>query len=368
MRDQKKKSKGRLWKLLSWIACIGLLLSYAGTFISPADFKGLFLFAISYPLWFLSTIISLLFWAFRKSKFVLVPLLALLLGWPIHGRFIQLLPKFQNEVPEAESKLKVLTYNVRLFDLYNWSKNTETRDKIIDLLVDQKADVMCFQEFYHTEREGVFETKNTLLKLMPVKYYHEKYTHKMHGDQYFGVVTFSKYPIVNRGFIPFETDYNNFCIYSDILVDKDTIRVYNTHLASIRFQKEDYKFMEVGGEEQDKIEGGQRILSRLTSAAVNRSEQAEKVSQSIAESPYPVILCGDFNDTPVSFTYRTLRENLEDSFIAKGSGIGNTYIGAFPSFRIDYILHSERIKARAYKTLPEKYSDHHAVTVDFSWE
>lgn len=367
MGGEKRKSRALLWKLLTWIACIGLLLSYASTLVSPASIKGLFLFGISYPFWFLSSLISLIFWSLRKSKYAFFPLLVILLGWSIHGRFIQLMPKFQDEIAQDENHLKILTYNVRLFDLYNWSNNTETRDKIIDLLVSEKADIMCFQEFYHTDREGVFETKDTLLDLLPVQYYHEKYTHKLHGQQYFGVVTFSKYPIVNKGFIPFETDYNNFCIYSDIVVGEDTLRVYNTHLASIRFQKEDYKFMEQGGEEQDKIEGGQRILSRLTNAAVNRSEQAEKVNESIKTSPYPVILCGDFNDTPVSYTYRTLRENLDDSFIHKGSGVGNTYIGAFPSFRIDYILHSEGIIPHSYNTLPEKYSDHHAVTAEFSW-
>ena len=363
----KRTSKGRVWKLLTWILCSGLLLSYLSTFISPANVKWLFLAGISYPFWFVGTLISLFYWILRRSKFVLVPLVVILVGWSIHGRFIQFLPKFQETVEAGAPELKVMTYNVRLFDLYNWSKNTETRDKIFTMLMEEDADIYCFQEFYHTDREGVFETKDTLLQLLPLQYYHEKYTHKMTGQQYFGVVTFSKYPIVNKGFIPFETDYNNFCIYSDVVINQDTIRIYNTHLASIRFQKEDYKFMEQNGEEQSKLEGGQRILSRLTSAAVNRSEQSEKVAASVAESPYPVILCGDFNDTPVSYTYRTFRRALKDSFISKGSGVGNTYIGAFPSFRIDYILHSEGLEPLSYHTLPQKYSDHHAVTASFSW-
>lgn len=364
MRDRRKR-KGRLWKWLSWLLIIPLLLSYVSTIVSPADIKWIYLFGISYPFWFLGTLIAFVFFAFRKSRFSFIPLIALVLGWNIHGRYLQLMPKVQEEIPEDSESLRVMSYNVRLFDLYNWSENTSVRDKIFEQIKNEEPDIICFQEFYHTDRKGYFETKDTLLQILPLPYVHEKYTHKMRGQQYFGVATFSRYPIVNQGNIPFETDFNNFCIYTDLLVNEDTIRVYNTHFASIRFQKEDYKFMEDNGGEESTLKGGQRILGRLTSAAVNRSEQCEKVSEHVHSSPYDVILCGDFNDTPVSYTYRTLAKELDDAFIEKGSGIGNTYIGAFPSFRIDYILHRGEREVASFRTLPEKYSDHHAIVADF---
>jgi endonuclease/exonuclease/phosphatase family metal-dependent hydrolase len=287
----------------------------------------------------------------------------MLLGWNIHGSYVQLLPKIQED--SEEKGIRIMSYNVRLFDLYNWSENTQTRDKILQLIEQEDPDVVCFQEFYHTDREGVFETRDTLLKIIPFVDLHEKYTHKMRGQQYFGVATFSKFPIVGRGEIPFETDYNNFCIYTDLAIDGDTIRVFNTHMASIRFQKEDYTFLESSESPENTIEGGQRIMKRLLAAAISRTEQCDRINKPVKESPFDVILCGDFNDTPVSYAYQTLRESLDDAFIAKGSGIGNTYIGAFPSFRIDYILYSESLETLSFDVLPEKHSDHHAIVAEF---
>jgi hypothetical protein len=168
--------------------------------------------------------------------------------------------------------------------------------------------------------------------------------------------------------VPFASDANNFCIYADLLVSGDTIRVYNGHLQSIRLKPEDYDLANGKTEQSEIDDAGKRIARRLKSAFVKRQEQVDRIATSIQASPYPVVLCGDFNDPPVSYTYETFSDILEDSFVACGNGIGNTYIGAFPSFRIDYILHSPSLKAIAYKTLDEKLSDHHAVTATLEWQ
>jgi len=220
--------------------------------------------------------------------------------------------------PKEGNTLNVMSYNVRLFDLYNWTEGSKTRDKIFQFLKSHPADVLCFQEFYHTDRKGVFETRDTLIQFLENKHYHEKYTHEMNGQQYFGVVTFSKYPIVDRGEMPFASDVNNFCIYTDILVGSDTIRVYNAHMASVRFQKEDYKALEDGPNKDDAV----RLADRLRTAFVKRASQSEKIKSHVASSPHPVVMCGDFNDTPVSYTYNELSENLNDAFVGHGSGLG----------------------------------------------
>lgn len=360
-RDNRRRF--RLLRVFSLLAVGGLLLGYLSTMVSPATISWLYLFGISYPFWLVGTLISIVLFLLFRSKFAIIPLLALLFGWNIHGSYLQLLPKFQGD-SNAES-LKVMSYNVRLFDLYNWSENTKTRDRILALIAEEDPDIICFQEFYHTDREGVFETRDTLLKMLPFVDLHEKYTHKMRGKQYFGVATFSRFPIVARGEIPFETDYNNFCIYSDLKVGEDTIRMFNTHMASIRFQKEDYTFLESSESPENTFLGGQRIMKRLLAAAISRTEQSDRIHSAVKESPYEVVLCGDFNDTPVSYAYQSLRESLNDAFISKGSGIGNTYIGAFPSFRIDYILYSEGMETLSFEVLPDKHSDHHAIVAEF---
>lgn len=296
---------------------------------------------------------------------MILSLVAILLGAGYLSDFFQI--SFSGKRKEGEKSLKVLTYNVRLFDLYNSKSGKVTRDKIFDLLDREKADIICFQEFYHTDRKGFFTTRDSLLKFLPNKYYHERYTHALTGRQYFGVALFSKHPIVNKGFVPFASDANNFCIYADIKVKGDTVRVYNAHLQSIRFRPEDYALVDGNKNQEELDQGGKRIARRLKLAFNKREEQVNRVAESISNCKYKVILCGDFNDTPVSYTYNTFDHLLKDSFVEAGSGVGNTYIGNFPSFRIDYIMHSAGMEAIEYHTLPEKLSDHHAVTAVIQW-
>lgn len=296
---------------------------------------------------------------------MLISLITFFIGWNHFTNFFQL--SLSSKKAPSPQELKVLTYNVRLFGYYNTKKPIENRNAIFKVLEKEQADVICFQEFYHNEKKGVFSTRDTLLKFLPNKYYHERFTHALTGKQYFGVALFSKYPIINKGSVPFSNDPNNFCIYADLKVGGDTIRVYNAHLQSIRFKPEDYALME-GNKNQEHLEqGGKRIVRRLIRAFTKREEQVERVLKDIQRSPYKVILCGDFNDPPTSYTYGTFSKVLNDSFIEAGKGIGNTYIGVFPSFRIDYILHSKEMKAVDYQTLPEELSDHHAITARLTW-
>ena len=146
------------------------------------------------------------------------------------------------------------------------------------------------------------------MQFLKTKNHHERYTHEMTGEQYFGVVTFSRYPIVNKGEIAFENDDNNYCIYTDILQASDTIRIFNAHLGSIRLQDSDYAVFgdqETGRVYQREVKE-QKIIARQKVAFEKRAIQIEKVMEEVKKSPYPVILCGDFNDTPVSYCYRRI--------------------------------------------------------------
>ena len=183
---------------------------------------------------------------------------------------------------------------------------------------------------------------------------------------HFGIATFSTYPIIAQGTMQFPDDLNNLCLWSDIVIGPDTIRVYNAHLASIRFGDQDYRFVkdvQEGSGADSLSTAGQRILGRLKNAFIRRATETEQITAHMRKSPYPVIWCGDMNDTPMSFSYHQLRElGLYDAFVGSGQGIGHTYIGAFPSFRIDHILHSGRLHAWDFHTLPEDLSDHRPIT------
>lgn len=365
IHKQRKSRTNWFVMIFNVLAALALVFSYLATHIRPSTFEYLSLFGLGYPFILLVNFLFVFYWFFKKRKLMLLSLFAFFIGWNHFTDFFQL--SFPSKKKEDQKELKVLTYNVRLLGYYDEKKSIEKRDKIFDLLDKEQADVLCFQEFYHTDREGVFETRDTIVKFLPNKFYHERFTHALSKKQYFGVALFSRYPIIKKGHVPFASDANNFCIYVDLKIKDDTVRVYNAHLQSIRFRPEDYALVD-GNKNQEQIEkGGKRIARRLTSAFVKREEQVERIIESIQSCPHKVVLCGDFNDTPVSYAYEAFTDELKDSFIEAGSGIGNTYIGVFPSFRIDYILHSKGMEAIKYRTLPEKYSDHHAITATLVW-
>jgi len=370
--DSQEKNKKRSF-LLRWmfilniIAVLFLLLSYGASFISPEKIWWLALFGLGYGILLSIHALFIIFWLLLKNKKFLLSFCAVIIGGSkilniaeIH--FFETAPTIKNA---SAFPLKVMSFNVRLFDLYNWMHNTETREKIFQFLAQESPDIVCFQEYYTSEsRENNFNYNDTLKEILHAPYSDVEYTVTMQKLNHWGIATFSRFPIVNRHAVRFQKKDGNIFIFSDIAIGTDTIRVYNTHLESIRFRMQDYKFIENLGTdvEQDEVKGSLGIISRLKRAFIKRELQVDILHRHISESPYPAILCGDFNDTPSSYTYSTLSKGLDDAFRESGSGLGKTYAGAFPSFRIDYILYDPRLHSSGYRTIHEKLSDHYPIS------
>jgi endonuclease/exonuclease/phosphatase family metal-dependent hydrolase len=356
-----RRLPGRILRLTAFIGIVGIVGSALAVNVSPRSAEYLAFLGLGFPVWLFIATVGLVYALVRRRWLMAVIVVGVFI-W--HADFIErTIGIGSTDEANGDHDVSVMSYNVRIFDLYNWSEGSITRDKIFNFLDEHPVDVLCFQEFYHTDQEGVFETRDTMVTFLDNVYVHERYTHEMTGQQYFGVVTFSRYPIVERGELAFASDANNYCIYSDILVDDDTLRVYNTHLASIRFQKEDYAALEDGPNSED----AKRLAGRLGVAFRKRATQAEKIAQHIAMSPHPVVLCGDFNDTPVSYAYEILSSGLEDAFTSGGRGLGTTYIGKLPIFRIDYVLHSEDLAVTDFVTHDVRFSDHRPVEAHLNW-
>ena len=166
-------------------------------------------------------------------------------------------------------------------------------------------------------------------------------------------------PIVNKGVLLF-ADNRNVGIYADVMLNKDTIRIYNNHLQSISFIKRNYDFIDTAKfEYSDKqVVEIKDITEKLKDGFIKRSGQVEMLSSHMERCHFPKILCGDFNDTPVSYTYQQISRNMKDAFIESGRGFGQTYRGIFPSFRIDYILFSKKFDCTGFSTPEKKLSDH----------
>lgn len=274
-------------------------------------------FGLLYPLFLVINIFFVIIWALNRKRLFLLSLITILLGFNIIGRFVQF-RVFKQEKPNSDF-MKVMSYNVRNFDLYNYTKTWHytftKRNKIFDYLIAEKLNIICFQEFYWDDKSS-FNTLDTLSKILNAKEIHKEYTAKKLG-MYWGVATFSEYPIINKGKIPFETNTGNVCIFTDIKYKNDTIRIYNVHLESIRLSAEDYIFDEginkISGIPTKKIKtSSKRILSRLKAAYLKRGPQALLVAKHIKNCTYPIILCGDFNDSPSSFAYSQISSGLTD--------------------------------------------------------
>ena len=346
---------------LNVLVGLAMLGAYLSTHISPNSVPYVAFLGLAYPVFLFLIAVFTLFWLLFKRKYIVFNIVVFLIGWNHFSDFYII-----NNTARLASQdaFKVMSYNVRNFSFYDKKNRLKTRRNIFDFLKKTKADVYCFQEYYHQENGVDFKTRDTMIQFLDTKNYHECYTHEISGKQYFGVITFSKFPIIHKGGISFENDDNNYCIYSDLKIGKDTIRVFNGHLGSIRLQNSDYALFNDSesivlnkGDEHE-----QNLIGRLKLAFEKRAIQIEEVMTFVDESPYPVLLCGDFNDTPVSYCYRLINELLLDAFVQSGSGMGTTYIGKIPSNRIDYIFHSDAIKSAGFMTHGVFYSDHKPIS------
>jgi endonuclease/exonuclease/phosphatase (EEP) superfamily protein YafD len=322
---------------------------------------------LAYPFILLANLLFMGFWIMRRKKEFLISFLAILLGWNTLAAYFSLHPgtilnkKELNQLDRKQRsenrQIKLMSFNVRGFDRYNWVDDPSARKEILQTIKEEKVDIVCIQEFYSTN-QGSFSEGEAFQDLKDTPYRHLEYTVSGRSGRY-GIATFSSNPIINSGSIRFKNTIN-ISIFTDIKAGNDTVRVYNNHLQSVYFNRANYRFLDslklrYDNQQMDEIRD---ISFRLRDAFVKRAEQADELARHIADCPYRVIVCGDFNDTPVSYTYYRLSKEMEDAFTRTGLGTGRTYIGKFPSFRIDYILHSEGLEALYIARKKVRLSDH----------
>ncbi len=342
-----------------------LLGSQAATVISPAKFWLFQPFANFFPLLLIVNLFFVMIWSSKKSRLAFLSAAVILIG---NDKCSQLYRPglFKVEVMQPKDAFKVMSYNVRLFDLYNWSGNLETRAGILNFFKQEQPDILCLQEYFHDD-ESSFQNNDTIKEIINAGYSTIKYGITLRKTSHWGLATFSRFPIKNEGTVFYEKGKTNFCIYSDLLIKEKMVRVYNVHFQSNHFKQDDYEFLEIPDSlesNKNKLRSTFNILKRLKTAAIKRSQQADELRLHIAACPYPVILCGDFNDPSFSYTYQTVKGDLLDAFVEKGEGFGSTYFNLPVNFRIDYILHSASIQTHSFRVKTGKLSDHYPI---LSW-
>lgn len=304
-------------------------------------------FGMAYPFIMVVNFLFFVFWILFKPRYALLPIFSVLIGWGFLSRYVQLKgEKIEN------GDIKVLSYNVKFF--IGDGKNTpkENAEKIITFLEEQNADIICLQEG-RLRKNSVFNLRKTVDNLNSISHY--QYAR---SSMTYGLITMTRYPIVNMGEIRFEKS-NNMAIYCDVLIHKDTLRLLNVHLQSYNIDTNEYSIVDSLGITQEKdLKVMREVGGKFKNAFKLRAEQVKEIRKYIDESPYNVIVCGDFNDTPVSYAYQKLRGDLTDAFVNSGKGVGRTYIGKLPSFRIDNIFHSGAYESYNFQTYDFRMSDH----------
>lgn len=359
-----RKLAGKLLIYTNILLAFCLLLSYAAPLVNPGRFFLPAFFGLAYPYFLLANLVFLAYWIIRMRKELLISLVVILLGWYHLTNFIPVrFQKAKNIEETTRGKdIKVLSYNVRTFDKYNWTQNSESIEGIFETIRSADPSVVCIQEFYTANKFGIRE-RDIRNQLKDYPYYSIYYSLKSGPSTGFGIATFSKFPIVKTSRIPFDNTINQ-AVFTDIRVDTDTLRLFNIHLQSIRFGQRNYAFLDSLSlrATNRQLEEVKDIGSRLKEAFVMRAEQSKIINHYIEGSEHPVVVAGDFNDTPVSYAYRKIKRGMTDAFRATGRGIGNTYAGDLPSFRIDYIFYSDEIESLEFERINAKFSDHFPIT------
>jgi endonuclease/exonuclease/phosphatase family metal-dependent hydrolase len=365
-RAELRKLIRKILIYITWIVAILLSLANLSVFISPELFWPIAFLGLLFPFLLILNTALFFYWIIRIRKLLILPFIVLLISWPNVQNTFQLSgdqETLSEKRQPSEKKLKILTYNVQIFNLLGNNTFGENQEEMFQKIKAENSDIICFQEFYTNEGKGLnISAIDNILAAYPYKHV---YWISSSTVARYGIVIYSKHPIVNKSSIGFHASYNA-SIYSDIKFEDDTLRLFNNHLQSIKFNRDDYKFISDQSKfnQKEKLKAVQDISNRLKRAFIKRSNQANLLSRKISQSPYPVIVCGDFNDTPVSYTYRKIKGKLEDTFVNAGIGFANTYVGKFPSYRIDFVFHSKEMETKSFSVPRIEYSDHYPVTAE----
>jgi endonuclease/exonuclease/phosphatase family metal-dependent hydrolase len=293
-----------------------------------------------------------------------------LLGWQQIRVMACFNTQKQFNYSKNSSTLRILQWNVSSWGLSNKSQSPQTNygPLTVALIKEQQPDILCFQEFL--ERKDWYSKKLNLDAFKQMGYPYSFFVKSIGeiGILKSGVVIVSRYPITDTMSYTYgEYDAAEHLIYADIMVNQQKIRVFTTHLQSVKFNDGEYSAVtKIKKNDKDGLKDSKTIVHKLKYAYRYRQTQAEMVQQKISESPYPVIICGDFNDVPNSYTYFTIRGNLQDAFVQKGTGLGRTFQYLSPTLRIDYILADKKFGVSQYRCIKVPYSDHYPVVADFN--
>jgi endonuclease/exonuclease/phosphatase family metal-dependent hydrolase len=321
---------------------------------------------LGFPLLFLLLVVFIFFWAIAAPRYILLPLLTLALGYKSIAVFFAANAPTTFNYTKKPGTVRVVSWNVARFleQKRNNNKNSQKRLQMLDLIKQQNADVLCFQEFFNSTSTRMYNNIDAV-KALGYPYYY--YCWDVDGyKEWFGQAIFSRYPIVDSGLLFYPPpSQRESLLHADIRVGNDTLRFYTTHLQSVKFRTEDYRnFEEIKNRDDSLLQNSRNIFHKIQRGIVLRAHQAEIVKNQIGKSPYPFVITGDFNDVPNSYTYFTISDGLQDAFLKQGFGIGRTFTALSPTLRIDHILTTKNFEVLQFNRQVKSLSDHYMIVAD----
>lgn len=336
--------------LLNTLLAVLTFLAYVLPFLAPKLFPILSVLTLILPLFLILNGLFFLYWLIQFRRQIFLSALVLLLGITFINKFY----KFSSvNLPEEEKDFVVMSYNVRLFNLFDWLPDTNVVSYIRTFINDKNPDILCIQEYSNGAKID--------LKVYPHRYIH------MQGNMIkSGQAIFSKFPIIEEGHLGFPGS-NNSVIYADIKKGKDIIRVYNMQLESIKISPDVNEISEnIEGINQQK---SQLVFNRISNAFKKQQQQAQIIMDHKKACQYPIIICGDLNNSAFSFVYRNVKGELNDAFEEAGSGFGKTYNFRYYPARIDYIFADSQMKVKYFESFTDFVnSDHYPIMARLSFE
>ncbi|MDR6762635.1 endonuclease/exonuclease/phosphatase family metal-dependent hydrolase [Flavobacterium sp. 2755] len=321
---------------------------YILPFLAPKSFPLLSVLTLFMPAFFVANGLFFLYWAIQFKKRLILSGLVLLTGITFISKFYKFSAK---EYVKDERDFSVMSYNVRLFNVFKWLDRDDIPENIKTFIDEKDPDILCVQEYSNSAHLD--------LKVYPHRYIF------IEGNQIkTGQAIFSKFPIIDEGNIIFPKSDNNV-VYADIKRGKDIIRVYNMHLQSIKISPDVSEI----SDDIDKVnqQKSQRIYARISKGFTQQQEQAEIFKEHIKKCKYPIIICGDMNNSPFSYVYRNIKGKLKDAFEEAGEGFGATYKFKYYPARIDYIFTDTKMKVKQFESFSDfENSDHYPIMTRLS--
>lgn len=335
--------------ILNVLVTVLLILSAWLPFVNPQQLIYSGILGLLFPVLWCINLLFIPLWIIRKKRYFWIPVFGMLLSFKATHNTFAIQPLQDTAGPR---QFTLMTFNTSSMGLRDYKEDSLLKKKIYLTLKKSSPDILCLQEFYTNTRKGYTDNISAIQKQLNYPFYSFTDDKTKWDTWHYGIIVFSRYPVIRAKKIlcgESPVGSGSSILQADIVVHGDTVRVLTAQLKSYMFKSRD-----------------PHIVGKAMHTIRERSKQSPLLASLIAESPYPTVVCGDFNDTPVSFTYNTISRHMQDAFLERSWGLGRTLAFLSPTLRIDYILTQSSFNIHTYNTFKEKGFEHFPVMAGLS--